>query len=158
MKFKRICAIGLCVLLAVQSVQADAAIANESSTSKPVVKAVDYVNRDGGYTAAEEKEYNDTKTTIITTREEITDPAPDPTTHEVIGEADIVFAIDSTGSMYPYINNVQNNVELFASYLEEKGFQRGWLLWSTAILPVTAKRARKSIWWTEPHGIRRRQS
>lgn len=122
MKLKRICALALCAFLAMPCTQADAAtVTNGSTTSTKISKSVDYTNRDGGYTKAEEKEYNEIKTTIITTKEEVTDPAPDPVTHEVIGMADIVFAIDSTGSMYPYINNVQNNVEAFASYLEEKG-------------------------------------
>lgn len=42
-------------------------------------------------------------------------------TDAVAGQADIVFIIDTTGSMQPYIDNVRNNVTEFVDALKEKG-------------------------------------
>ena len=42
------------------------------------------------------------------------------------GTADIVFVIDNTGSMSGYINSVKNNINDFASALEEAGVSARW--------------------------------
>ncbi len=119
-KLKKICTVALCALLTVQSVEVGAAIINGSG-SHAVIKKANYEYREGDYTEEEEREYSNTETTIITTRTEEWNDTNSTITHEEIGPADIVFTIDSTGSMYPYIQNVQNNVEAFAEYLEAKG-------------------------------------
>ncbi len=41
-------------------------------------------------------------------------------TSNIVEPADIVFVIDSTGSMAPYIQNVADNVKAFSEYLENK--------------------------------------
>lgn len=55
--------------------------------------------------------------------DEITVPGPSSShieKEDVVEPADIVFVIDSTGSMASYIQNVSNNVETFSKYLEEQ--------------------------------------
>ncbi len=46
----------------------------------------------------------------------------------VQAQADIVFIIDTTGSMQPYIDNVRNNLVSFADKLKEKGISAGLAL------------------------------
>lgn len=54
---------------------------------------------------------------------EIKDSSSHIETSDIIEPADIVFIIDSTGSMAPYIENVANNVRSFSQYLENKKVQ-----------------------------------
>ncbi|MCI9125255.1 MAG: VWA domain-containing protein [Eubacterium sp.] len=82
---------------------------------------VQYENRTGNYSDAEEKEYTRTETTIVKVEDEITDTTTSTTTKDIIEPADIVFVVDSTGSMGPHIQNVKTNVEKFSEYLESKG-------------------------------------
>ncbi len=46
----------------------------------------------------------------------------------VIGQADIVFLIDTTGSMYDEIQNVKNNIRQFAQRLNDRGIVLRWAL------------------------------
>ena len=80
-----------------------------------------YENRTGNYSDEEEKEYSRTETTIVKVEDEIVDSTTTTETKDVIEPADIVFVIDSTGSMGPHIQNVKTNVEKFSEYLESKG-------------------------------------
>lgn len=57
-----------------------------------------------------------TETTTTTTTTTTTD-----TTIKFVGNADIVFIVDSTGSMWDEIQNVKNNLEIFSKYLEDRG-------------------------------------
>ncbi len=52
--------------------------------------------------------------------EDITVVPDDPEIVNAVEPADIVFVVDSTGSMAPYIQNVADNIEAFSKYLEEK--------------------------------------
>ena len=80
-----------------------------------------YENRTGNYTEAEEVEYSRTETTIVKVEDEIVDTSTTTNVKDIIEPADIVFVIDSTGSMGPHIQNVKTNVEKFSEYLEGKG-------------------------------------
>ncbi len=50
------------------------------------------------------------------------------TSDSVIGQADIVFLVDTTGSMYDEIQNVKNNIRNFAEYLNNRGIVLRWAL------------------------------
>lgn len=82
---------------------------------------IPYENRTGNYSKEEEKEYSRTETTIVKIEDEKKDVTTSTETKDIIEPADIVFVIDSTGSMTPYIQNVKANVEKFSEYLESKG-------------------------------------
>jgi Bacterial surface proteins containing Ig-like domains len=82
---------------------------------------VPYENRTGSYSKEEEKEYSRTETTIVKIEDEKKDVTTSTETKDIIEPADIVFVIDSTASMTPYIRNVKANVEKFSEYLEGKG-------------------------------------
>jgi len=94
----------LCASLAVPSVNAGAITINRHSIE------------DGS--DVEESSHVDTKVEEVTT--EIKDSTSHTETKDVVEPADIVFVIDSTGSMSPYIQNVADNVEAFSKYLESK--------------------------------------
>lgn len=96
----------LCAVLAVPSVNAAAITINRHSTSK-----------------AEDSEMEESShlDTFIDEKEtEIKENLSHIETVDVVEPADIVFVIDSTGSMSPYIQNVADNVKAFSEYLEEK--------------------------------------
>lgn len=100
----------LCVLLVMPSLSVHAAVTvNRGSGSKNETDE------------AEEKEHSDLTTTITETTKDKVDTTVSTVTKEAIEPADIVFVIDSTGSMAPHIQNVASNVENFSAYLEEKG-------------------------------------
>ncbi len=50
------------------------------------------------------------------------------TSDAVIGQADIVFLVDTTGSMYDEIQNVKNNIRNFAQQLNDRGIVLRWAL------------------------------
>lgn len=59
-------------------------------------------------------------TTITETEKDVIEQTSHTEKKDIIELADIVFVIDSTGSMAPYIQNVADNVEVFSKYLEDK--------------------------------------
>lgn len=145
-KAKLIVAGLLSVMLAVQSVvpvQAFTISRPGGSTSNSEDDEEDYADTDEGYGDTDEgygdddegygdddEDYADDDRTSselymnITKKEEkIVDSKKDYTLTEVVEPADVVFVIDSTGSMEPYIRNVKNNVEDFSGYLLEQGIE-----------------------------------
>ncbi|MDE6615548.1 MAG: VWA domain-containing protein, partial [Lachnospiraceae bacterium] len=98
----------LCAALVIPSVNAGAVVINRHSMES---------EESGG--GQEEKTEVDTKVETEKREEDVT--IIDKETVDIIEPADIVFVIDSTGSMAPYIQNVADNVEAFSKYLESKG-------------------------------------
>lgn len=98
----------LCAVLAVPSVQTKAVTVNRRSPSKTE-------------DSSDKKESSHLETTIEEKEKESAESSSHIETVDVIEPADIVFVIDSTGSMAPYIQNVADNIETFSEYLEEKG-------------------------------------
>lgn len=96
----------LCATLVVPSIHAGALTINRHSPESEDTSDM------------EESSTLDTKEEEIET--EITDSTSHIETLDVVEPADIVFVIDSTGSMAPYIQNVANNVKAFSEYLENK--------------------------------------
>lgn len=112
-KWAKVCALALGMTLMAPSVSKAVLIPNRGE--------IPYENRTGNYSDEEEKEYSRTETTIVKVEDEKTDVTTSTETKDVIEPADIVFVIDSTGSMTPHIQNVKANVEKFSEYLESKG-------------------------------------
>lgn len=98
----------LCAALAVPSVNAGAIVVDRESIE----------SKEENSSGQEEKtEIN----TTINKNEEVTDyEVTEIKPVDIIEPADIVFVIDSTGSMGPYIQNVADNIETFSKYLESK--------------------------------------
>lgn len=111
-KWAKICALALSAALAVPSISMAAVVSRGQAQ---------YENRTGSYSDAEEQEYSRTETTIVKVEDQKTDTTTTTQTKDIIEPADIVFVIDSTGSMGPHIQNVKVNVEKFSQYLESKG-------------------------------------
>lgn len=86
------------------------------------------VNRPGSHSSekdeeSEGEERSELETTITETETEEKGTSTSTVTEEVAEPADIVFVIDSTGSMGPYIENVATNLTTFSKYLEDKGVE-----------------------------------
>ncbi len=98
----------LCAALAIPSVNAGAVVINRHS-----------MDSEESSSGQEEKTEVDTKIETEKHEEDVT--VIDKEKVDVTEPADIVFVIDSTGSMAPHIQNVADNVEAFSKYLEGKG-------------------------------------
>ena len=107
-KFRLLLTGFLCVALVIPSVNAVAVVINRHSMESE--------ESNGGQ---EEKTEVDTKVETEKREEDVT--IIDKEIVDITEPADIVFVIDSTGSMAPYIQNVADNVEAFSKYLEGKG-------------------------------------
>lgn len=99
----------LCAVLAVPSVNAGAVVVNRHSIESEEENS-------GG-----QEEKTEVNTKVETEKREEDVIIKDKETVDIIEPADIVFVIDSTGSMGPYIQNVADNVKAFSTYLEDKG-------------------------------------
>lgn len=99
----------LCAALAVTSVNTSAAVVNRHSMES------EEENSEG------QEEKTDLNTKVETKKHEEDVIIKDKEVVDIIEPADIVFVIDSTGSMGPYIQNVADNVQAFSKYLEDKG-------------------------------------
>lgn len=99
----------LCAALTMPSVNAGAIVVDRHSIES---------EEENGSGQEEKTEIN---TTINEINKEIDYEKIDKIPIEIAEPADIVFVIDSTGSMEPYIQNVADNVQAFSEYLEEKG-------------------------------------
>lgn len=121
-KAKLIAAGLLTVMLTVQSIVPVQAVSisrpGGSSASSSEDADEDYDTDDD-----DEKASSDFYMTITKKEEKIVDSKKDFTLTEVVEPADVVFVIDSTGSMEPYIANVKENVEDFSEYLLEQGIE-----------------------------------
>lgn len=99
----------LCAALTIPSVNAGAIVIDRHSLESKE-------ENDSGH-----EEKTEISTTINETEKvenvEIIDKVP----VDIKEPADIVFVIDSTGSMGPYIQNVADNIKIFSEYLEERG-------------------------------------
>lgn len=100
-KAKTLLTFFLCAACIVPSIHADAVVIN-----RPGIETDD------------DREEGSHLTTDIT--EEIIPGSSEIVTENIVEPADIIFAIDSTGSMGTYIQNVADNVEEFSRHLEEK--------------------------------------
>lgn len=101
-KIKAFLTLFLCAACVVPSMHAGAVVINRDPISKEDER--------------EEDSSLDTKIDYVETDEEILVIVEE----NEVEAADIVFAIDSTGSMSPYIQNVADNIEAFSKHLEEK--------------------------------------
>jgi len=100
-KAKTLLTFFLCAACIVPSIHADAVVINR--------------------TGIETDDDRDEDSHLTTDIDEITEPGlSEIVTENIVEPADIIFAIDSTGSMAPYIQNVADNVEEFSRHLEEK--------------------------------------
>ncbi len=99
----------LCAALAVPSVNAGAVVVNRHSIESEEENS-------GG-----QEEKTEVNTKVETEKHEEDVIIKDKEIVDIIEPADIVFVIDSTGSMGPYIQNVADNVQAFSKYLENKG-------------------------------------
>lgn len=99
----------LCAALALPSAHVGAIVVNRHSIEW------EEENSEG------EEEKTEINTTIDRDKHEENIVIIDKEKKDIIEPADIVFVIDSTGSMGPYIQNVADNVEAFSKYLEDKG-------------------------------------
>lgn len=99
----------LCAAMLIPSINTEAVVINRHSMDTETDSSSD----------PEEK--TEVETTIDKKTEDIDVPYTEIIDEELIEPADIVFVIDSTGSMAPYIQNVADNVEAFSRYLEGKG-------------------------------------
>lgn len=100
-KIKLFLTLFLCAACVVPSIHADAVVINR----EPIPDGDD------------REETSNVDTDI---KEDVTVVPDDPVAVNTVEPADIVFAVDSTGSMAPYIQNVADNIEAFSKYLEEK--------------------------------------
>ncbi len=100
-KIKVFLTLFLCAACVVPSIHADAVVINREPIS-------------------EEDDREETSNVDTDIREDITVVPDDPEIVNAVEPADIVFAVDSTGSMAPHIQNVADNIEAFSKYLEEK--------------------------------------
>lgn len=100
-KIKLFLTLFLCAACVVPSIHADAVV----------------INRDPISEGDDREETSNVDTDI---KEDVTVVPDDPVAVNTVEPADIVFAVDSTGSMAPYIQNVADNIEAFSKYLEEK--------------------------------------
>ena len=100
-KIKLFLTLFLCAACVVPSIHADAVVINREPIS-------------------EEDDREETSNVDTDIREDITVVPDDPEIVNAVEPADIVFAVDSTGSMAPHIQNVADNIEAFSKYLEEK--------------------------------------
>ena len=100
-KIKLFLSLFLCAACVVPSIHADAVV----------------INRDPISEGDDREETSNVDTDI---KEDITVVPDDPVKVNTVEPADIIFAVDSTGSMGPYIQNVADNIEAFSKYLEEK--------------------------------------
>lgn len=100
-KIKLFLTLFLCTACVVPSIHADAVV----------------INRDPISEGDDREETSNVDTDI---KQDVTVVPDDPVAVNTVEPADIVFAVDSTGSMAPYIQNVADNIEAFSKYLEEK--------------------------------------
>lgn len=104
-KIKALLTLFLCAACIVPSIHADAVV----------------INRPGSVDTDDDTDDREEDSHLTTDVEEVVSPGPpEIVTENIVEPADIIFAIDSTGSMDPYIQNVADNVEEFSRYLEEK--------------------------------------
>lgn len=106
-KWKSYCAAALCAAMLAPCIYADAGV------------VVNRGSREEGSDSSE-KEGSSLETIITETEEDKKEETSTTVKEDVIEPADIVFVIDSTGSMAPYIENVASNVTSFSRYLEAK--------------------------------------
>lgn len=67
-------------------------------------------------------------------------------TEKMYGTADIVFLIDTTGSMWDEIQNVKNNINMFADNLEADGVSSRWSLLEYRDITCDGKNSTKVIY------------
>lgn len=101
-----IIALLICIMMATPQVNVNAVTINRPSKTKPVDK--------------DKEDYGDTEIDIDK-KEDTEINKEDDKVIDIIKPADLVFIIDSTGSMYYDIQSVKNNVEEFSKYLESRG-------------------------------------
>lgn len=99
----------LCAALAVPSINTGAAVVNRHSMESEEENSEGQEEKTDVNTDIKKEQHEEIYEEI---NEEIVD---------IIEPADIVFVIDSTGSMGPYIQNVADNVKAFSKYLEDNG-------------------------------------